>query len=254
MKLTLVFAVTIACALGARLTNPIPLIDGRIVGGWDVEIDEYPYQASLQYYGSHICGASIIADRWIVTAAHCTDGFSASLLSIRVGSSRRGSGGQVINVAKIHQNPNYNPNTIDYDISILELASDITNPIAKPVSLPDSSADVPTGVTAVVTGWGTTSEGGSLPTQLQAVQVPIVSPATCRAAYGTSSITDRMICAGFTQGGKDACQGDSGGPLVVNGYLVGVVSWGYGCARPNYPGVYSSVPNLRSFITQITGF
>jgi trypsin len=62
-----------------------------------------------------------------------------------------------------------------------------------------------------------------------------------------------MICAAVAGGGKDACQGDSGGPLAVEGVLVGIVSWGVGCAEPLYPGVYSNVATLKSFVTQQTG-
>ncbi|PSN36617.1 Trypsin-1, partial [Blattella germanica] len=97
-------------------------------------------------------------------------------------------------------------------------------------------------------------EGGSSSTTLRQVTVPIVADSTCNsnyAAYG--GITARMICAGSTSGGRDACQGDSGGPLVAGGQLVGVVSWGVGCARPSYPGVYAKVSNLRSWISQQTG-
>ncbi|XP_019876792.1 trypsin-7-like [Aethina tumida] len=255
MKFLVVFLAVAAVALAAPKAQQktIPLIDGRIIGGEDADIADYPYQISLQYYGSHICGGSIIGSKWVVTAGHCTDGFSASALSIRAGSSIRGSGGQVINVSKVHHNPQYDSYKIDYDISVLELASDITVANASPVALPEPNAEIVVGSTAVITGWGTTSEGGSLPSQLQLVQVPTVSLETCRAAYGASAITDRMLCAGLTQGGKDACQGDSGGPLVINNVLTGVVSWGYGCARPNYPGVYSSVPALRSFITEVSG-
>lgn len=101
---------------------------------------------------------------------------------------------------------------------------------------------------------GTLTEGGSsLPTALYEVTVPIVSRTTCRADYGTSAITTNMICAGLTAGGKDSCQGDSGGPLVdaSTRVLIGLVSWGQGCAEPNYPGVYTRVgsPSILSFIT-----
>jgi trypsin len=111
------------------------------------------------------------------------------------------------------------------------------------------------GHSAVVTGWGTLSSGSSsLPRQLQVVTVPIVSRTECNDAYiEYGGITDNMVCAGITGGGKDACQGDSGGPLAIDGQLVGLVSWGIGCGEPSFPGVYSNIATLRSFITQETG-
>lgn len=122
-------------------------------------------------------------------------------------------------------------------------------PIALAVSEPNA------GAVAEVSGWGTLSSGSSsLPTQLQAVTVNIVSFAQCNSAYSSyGGITSNMICAAVTGGGKDACQGDSGGPLVVDGDLVGLVSWGVGCAEASYPGVYSNVAALRDFVTQQTG-
>ena len=98
---------------------------------------------------------------------------------------------------------------------------------------------------------GTLSSGGSsLPTNLQKVDVPIVSRATCRSNYGTSAITDNMFCAGLTAGGKDSCQGDSGGPIVNTStrVLIGLVSWGEGCAAAGKPGVYTRVAAVLSFI------
>lgn len=89
---------------------------------------------------------------------------------------------------------------------------------------------------------------------MRAALVPIVNQEKCATAYkNLAPITDRMICAGFDKGGKDACQGDSGGPLVSNNVLVGVVSWGYGCAQANYPGVYSRVASVRNWISEQSG-
>jgi trypsin len=121
--------------------------------------------------------------------------------------------------------------------------------------IPLSISEPYAGHNAVVTGWGTLSSGSSsLPTQLQVVTVPIVSRAECNDAYAEyGGITENMICAGVTGGGKDACQGDSGGPLVVDGRLAGLVSWGVGCGEPSFPGVYSNVAALRNFVTQETG-
>ena len=117
-----------------------------------------------------------------------------------------------------------------------------------------TSSEPATGSLSVVSGWGRLSSGGIIPSQLQAVEVYITSRAECDSAYADfGGITVNMICAGVPGGGKDACQGDSGGPLVVDGQLVGIVSWGIGCAQADYPGVYSNVATLKSFVTEQTG-
>lgn len=82
--------------------------------------------------------------------------------------------------------------------------------------------------------------------------LPIYDQTLCQQVYG-NIITSRTICAGYAAGGRDACQGDSGGPYVINGRLVGIASFGFGCGLPNFPGVYSSVAGLRDFVTQTTG-
>lgn len=94
---------------------------------------------------------------------------------------------------------------------------------------------------------GAQREGGGASASLYKVDVPIVDRDTCNDAYG-GDITDGMVCAGLEAGGKDACQGDSGGPLTIDGTLVGVVSWGNGCARPGYYGVYSNVGKFADWI------
>lgn len=94
------------------------------------------------------------------------------------------------------------------------------------------------------------SRGSGVPDTdaLQKVTVPIVSREDCNSKY-SGAVTEGMICAGFTEGGKDSCQGDSGGPLTdPSGTLIGIVSWGQGCALPNYPGVYAHVGNYVDFI------
>jgi trypsin len=123
----------------------------------------------------------------------------------------------------------------------------------QPIKLTDTEPAA--GDLAVVSGWGTlSSESSSLPSQLQAVEVDITSRAVCNNAYAEyGGITINMICGAVPGGGKDSCQGDSGGPLVVRNSLVGIVSWGIGCAEPDYPGVYSNVATLKSFVTDETG-
>jgi len=257
----LVLAALATIALGGvppKLRSPRPQLDGRIVGGVPVNITDFAHQLSLEWYGYHICGASIVSETVAITAAHCTFGYSASELSVRAGTTFVESGGQLIQVAEIHEHPDYHYSNMDYDISVLILSKPIElGSTAQPIPLPEENQDIPAGAESVVSGWGALREAGSLSDQLQAVTVPILSLDACRKAYG-ASITDRMICAGIPEGGKDACQGDSGGPLVALGdekddLLVGVVSWGYGCARPDFPGVYASVPNLRGFIKEAAG-
>ncbi|KAJ8976745.1 hypothetical protein NQ317_004297 [Molorchus minor] len=231
----------------------VPMLDGRIVGGQSVNIANYPYQISLQRSNSHICGTGLISATWSLTAAHCVVGGTVSAFSLRGGSSTRNSGGQVLAAAQILLHASYSSSTLDYDIAAIRTATGFTVTDARAVALPSAGSGPVAGATATLTGWGTTSEGGAAATTLQMVQVPVVSQASCRSSYSTSSITDRMFCAGFAAGGRDACQGDSGGPVIVGGVLVGLVSWGNGCARPNFPGVYTNVPALRSWVTAATG-
>lgn len=131
-----------------------------------------------------------------------------SALTVRAGSSIRNSGGVVVSLEAYHQHPSYDYWYIDYDISILHFASELSfGSSINTIALPSLNQEIAAGTPAVVTGWGSTVEGGSLPLQLQAVEVPIVSLDDCKAAYGSAAVTDRMICAGLLEeGGKDACQ------------------------------------------------
>lgn len=172
-----------------------------------------------------------------------------SYMKVRAGITIRESGGQLIEVVKICQHPEYSSWNFDKDVSVLILAEDIElGPTAQPIELIASGEDVEVGTVARVTGWGAYYEGGFLPAHLQVVEVPRISEEVCTKYYGEGRITENMICFGYDEGKKDSCQGDSGGPLVADGKQVGVVSWGYGCARPKLPGVYSRIAALREHI------
>ena len=152
--------------------------------------------------------------------------------------------------------PNFSSSTLNNDVAIWKLATAIpTSSAVSYATLPASGSDPTAGTTTSVAGWGTLSSQGSSPTNLRKVDVPIVSRATCRNNYSVSEITDTMICAGLTAGGKDSCQGDSGGPLInaSTRQLVGIVSWGEGCAAAGKPGVYARVGALLPFITANLG-
>lgn len=161
----------------------------------------------------------------------------------------RNSGGVTARVASVKIHPSFNSGTLNNDVAIWKLASSIATSSTVGYATLAASGSDPSG-TLTVAGWGTTSSGGaSLPTALRKVDVPVVSRSTCRSNYSVSEITDNMFCAGFSAGGKDSCQGDSGGPIVSSSkQLVGIVSWGEGCAAANKPGVYARVGTLRSFI------
>ncbi|KAH8418586.1 hypothetical protein KR222_003026, partial [Zaprionus bogoriensis] len=239
----------VACAFGAAIPEGLlPQLDGRIVGGTATTISSFPWQISLQRSGSHSCGGSIYSANIIVTAAHCLQSVSASSLQVRAGSSYWSSGGVVSSVAAFRNHEGYNANTMVNDIAVIRLSSSLSfSSSIKSIGLASSAPS--NGASASVSGWGTQSYGSSsIPSQLQYVNVNIVSQSVCASSaysYG-SEIRSTMICAAAS--GKDACQGDSGGPLVSGGVLVGVVSWGYGCAYSNYPGVYADVAVLRSWV------
>ena len=154
-------------------------------------------------------------------------------------------------MSKIIQHEDYHAFTTSNDLSLLQFSSPLTfNDFVQPIALPEAGHTA-TG-DCIVSGWGTLTEGGNTPTVLMKVTVPVVTDEECRDAYGESKVEDSMICAGLTEGGKDSCQGDSGGPFVCSdtgsSYLAGVVSWGYGCARPAYPGVYAEVSYFVDWI------
>lgn len=133
--------------------------------------------------------------------------FDAFKLQIRAGSSVINHEGVVINISEVHEHPSFNDGTMDYDISIVRLASNLSFSAAIGViALPELNAPEPVGAVSVVSGWGSLIEGGGPASQLQAVQLPVISLAECRNAYDPESITERMICAGVKEGGRDACQ------------------------------------------------
>ncbi|KAF1946864.1 trypsin precursor [Clathrospora elynae] len=225
----------------------------EIVGGSIASSGEFPYIVSLQRSGSHFCGGSLLNANTVITAGHCSVSSVVSPISglrVRAGSLNRNSGGTLVSVTSVKVHPNYSSGLQDYDVAIWKLATSIpSSSTIGYASLAAANSDPASGSTTTVAGWGALSEGGSSPTSLYKVSVPVVSRASCRTAYGTSAVTDRMFCAGTTAGGKDSCQGDSGGPIIDSSKaLVGLVSWGDGCARPNVPGVYSRVGALRPFI------
>ncbi|OXA46324.1 trypsin delta [Folsomia candida] len=220
-----------------------------IVGGEPANIEDFPYQVSLQFNGAHFCGGSLISPDRVLTAAHCTNGKEASTLSVRAGSSYHKAGGQVISVKTICQHPLFNSLLMTYDVSVLTLESSfVLGPAVQTIALGSSRPIA--GTPGTVTGWGRLWDNGPIPALLQVIQVPVVHQLQCATGYLPKLITNTMMCAGFLGvGWKDACQGDSGGPFVMEGVQFGIVSWGQpSCADPNYPGVYTFVGSVQNHI------
>ncbi|CAG4970022.1 unnamed protein product [Parnassius apollo] len=252
----------------------------RIVGGTETKQKEYPWMCVMLYGGRFYCGCSLIADLYVLTAAHCTAGFRKERMTVRFLEHDRHIANETKTidrkVAAIIRHARYSPGTYDSDIAMLKLDQriDLTSAIKKlktdgedteeeedrgvaTVCLPEPGLSY-TGHTATVAGWGTTEEGGSVSNVLREVMVPIISNEDCLKTSYKGRITENMLCAGTDEGGKDACQGDSGGPLHVyknetnTWQIAGVVSWGEGCARPKTPGVYTRVNRFLTWIKSNT--
>ncbi|KAK3520228.1 hypothetical protein QTP70_019507 [Hemibagrus guttatus] len=256
--------VCIVCALLVNATGALsqlnvcgkPPLNNKIVGGEDASPGSWPWQVSIQRNGFHFCGGSLINENWVLSAAHCFQSYTAPEIIVYLGmGSLEGtnSNNQQRSASIVINHQEYDATTNNNDIALVQLSSAVTfNDYVMPVCLAASSSNFSGGTNVWVTGWGDIASEVALssPQTLQEVQVPIVSNSVCAESY--PDLTDNMMCAGLAQGGKDSCQGDSGGPLVVkdNGVWIqaGIVSFGNGCALPNFPGVYTRVSQYQDWI------
>lgn len=212
-----------------------------IVGGEDVSIGDHPYTVYLvDGRGIQFCGGTLVDDDTVLTAAHCAAAVRPYDLGVVAGrQDTRMPDGIETGVRSVWLAPGYQDPTAGNDIAVLKLDRVVPYRPARLPSTRDADLYQP-GTRAMVLGWGRLWEGGDKSTELQGATLPVMSDSRCARVYGSYDPAT-MMCAGYPQGGVDACHGDSGGPLVVGDVLIGIVSWGDGCARPGKPGVYTRV-------------
>jgi len=234
------------------------------VGGEDADKGEFPWQVGLVLNSGSgpFCGGMLLSSDTVLTAAHCKQGSASDVSNFKVvvgdHDTSVSDGEQKVTPKEWIIHPSYSGASLNNDFAIIKLASPLSfSDRVSPICLPSASTNYDNKV-ATVTGWGTLSSGGSQPNILQKVDVNTMTNAKCSGsdtAYSPSDITSFMICAAET--GKDSCQGDSGGPMVTNegSYysIIGVVSWGFGCAQANAPGVYARVTSQLSWINDQIG-
>lgn len=230
----------------------------RIVGGSNAALGKFPWQVSLRENNEHFCGAAVISDKWLVSAAHCFNDFQdPAVWSAILGTttmSGTDSSSVTVMISQIIKHPLYNLDTADYDVAVLELDSRLVfNKYIQPICLPSPTYVFPAGKSCVISGWGYISEDNPIkPEDLQHATVILLEQTLCSELY-SHVITDQMLCAGYLDGKVDSCQGDSGGPLACEApsgkfFLAGIVSWGVGCAEARRPGVYTRVTRVRNWI------
>ncbi|ALC45350.1 Sb [Drosophila busckii] len=257
----------------ARSECGVPMLtrpETRIVGGKSAAFGRWPWQVSVRrtsFFGfssTHRCGGALINENWIATAGHCVDDLLISQIRIRVGEYDFSHVQEQLPyieraVSKKVVHPKYNFFTYEYDLALVKLEQPLEfAPHVSPICLPETESLL-IGMNATVTGWGRLSEGGTLPSVLQEVSVPIVSNDNCKSMFLRAGrqefIPDIFLCAGYETGGQDSCQGDSGGPLQAKSqdgrfFLAGIISWGIGCAEANLPGVCTRISKFVPWILE----
>jgi trypsin len=259
-----------ARALPLAAPAPPAVANGVVVGGAPTTTREQPWVVALSSrsrFGAtrsgQFCGGVAVGSRTVITAAHClgrealgvSDWHQLSDLRVIEGrTDLTSTSGEELALSDVWVNPAFNTSTNAGDVAVITLAKALPRGAAIAMAQPSDGADYASGTEAHVYGWGDTSGSADYSNALRTASVTIFADSVCQKAYPGSSDgaykPASMVCAGAQGGGRDACQGDSGGPLVVGDRLVGLVSWGNGCALDGYPGVYTRVSAVAGLVAQ----
>lgn len=246
----------------------------KIVGGSFTPIESHPWVAAIFHQRSgFLCGGSLIAPCWVLTAAHCfVDGEATKTrhLSVYLGKTAINETDadrqQNFTVEKLIIHQEYNDYNYNNDIALLKIKSShggcaVRSASARTVCLPPAHTQLPAGFQCSIAGFGLekySAVGNRYSQYLKETEVKLLSKSDCtRTSQYGDRLTENMICAASPDWSTDACKGDSGGPMVCEAsgrmFLFGVVSWGEGCAKRNKPGVYTRVTNYNKWIAVETG-
>ena len=231
---------------------------GRIVNGQPSDTGHHPWFGKVLRHGSMFCGSTLVTATFLVSAAHCfwtpSGQAQPGHFTVELGE---GEDVQRRLIQTIFMRSDFERINYDNDIALIKLRSPVEfSSVVRPVCLPQVVEDL-AGEQGMVAGWGKLQQGGVLPGELMELSMPVMGQAKCRhyTQHPPHTITDNMFCAGWVDGRADACQGDSGGPFTFardgTTALVGVVSWGIGCAKTGYPGVYARLPIFLPWVADI---
>ena len=247
--LVLVLLAAGTLSLSADLPGKVRPRDPRIAGGSKANEGNFPHQASLRLNGRHVCGATIISQKALLTSAHCckTVQGKKSHVEVEVGTIRIGRGTK-FNVTRFLIHPSYEKLNNQNDICIAETNEAMMVKNAMPIDL-GSTEHCKAGTRCTITGWGQSQFFGDSSDTLMFVHIPILSHRLC-VNYGPLFENELMTCAGSIQDGDGFCHGDHGGPLVCGEKLCGVASLRFGCGETSFPSIYTKVPAFNQWINE----
>ncbi len=262
----------------------------RIINGNIASEAQMPWQVALvtnplDAYQSYVCSGSLIADRWVLTAAHCAEQLKKLnkdyYVLVGTNNLQDSQRGQVIKVKQAYTHEQYNDRNYDNDLALLELVQTVDfikcGTHCQTIDLINTTIEkqnVPIASPVQIAGWGVLEDceenqseicqqySGKMlrypelyPTTLRYTTLKLTNCLSSSSLYKSEQITNNMLCAesSVQENPTDTCFGDSGAGLTIqNGldkpYLLGIASWGVGCAKSGYPGVYTRVANYNNWI------